>query len=115
MRKKMKSVAKFVHLPALAFALYGCGGSSNEICKNPVEFGNERNSTTFGYIVVIEESIDAATEAARLMEKHDDLEVFSVFSIINAFHADSSDATLEYIRCEPAVASLTYNNADAPY
>ena len=107
----MKRINEYIGVLILVWATHGCGGGSNEICSNPVEFSNQKDSSTFGYLVGIEESIDPGTEAARLMEKYRDLEVFAVFSVFNGFHANSGVATLERIRCEPTVVSLTYNNA----
>ena len=95
--------------------LVGCGSGSNgsapRTCENPVEFSNQPDATTFGFLVGIHTNIEANAEAVRLMEKYADLEVYSVFSSINGFHANSGEATIENLKCESSVQSLHYNNA----
>lgn len=105
---------KLLVLPLFAVALVGCGdnpASAATICDNPVEFSNQPDATTFGFIVSVHDNIEVNTEAARLMETYTDLEVYSVFSVCNCFHGNSGATTLENLKCESSVKALHYNNA----
>lgn len=105
-----KSLVAGFFIVFLAF-LYGCDHGDNSLCENPIEFSNEADATTHGYLIGFEVSVSAESEAARLQEKYIDLEIYAIFPSSNGVHANSSDETLEHIRCESNIVSLTYNNA----
>ena len=106
----MESAIKYAKVLFVVFAIHSCGGGSIAICENQAEIFNDKDDTALGYFVAIEKSIDVATEATRFMEQYHDLEVFSVWPLINMFHANSGHATLEQIRCESSVEFIEYNS-----
>ena len=101
-------------LAFVIFTLVGCNNDDGEVllsCKSPVEFSNQRNETTSGFLVGINEGKDVNVEATRLLEEYSDLEVFSTFIVCNCFHANSSEETISSLQCEENISFLEYNNA----
>lgn len=101
---------------ALLVVITGCniddaGVPSVNLCKNPVEISNHEDATTFGFLVGVNQNMDVNVIATSLMDKYEDLEVFTVYSTCNCFHANSSSSTLSKLACESDIVSLQYNNA----
>jgi hypothetical protein len=74
------------------------------MCKQPIEVLYSK-----GYIVSFEKSVDLEVISAEYLKKYKDLEIYSNFSLLNGFHGNSGDKTLQSIQCEASVKSIQYN------
>jgi hypothetical protein len=107
---------RYLTLVFLTAILIGCdqdNNTSTSACESPVEFSNQRDATTNGFFVRIDEKLDVNLVALILMNKYSDLEVYSTSPTDNLFIANSGEDTIESLKCEPNITSLQYNNADS--
>ena len=79
-------------------------------CDEPVELlGANQREFADGYIVAFDDSVDVSARSAELAEQYPDLVVLSVFQASGSFLGDSSEETLESIRCESGVTAIEFN------
>lgn len=105
---------KWLSIVLVFVVLYGCSDSdqlSSSMCDNPVQFANQKDATTNGYIVGILDRVNVNSEATRLIEKYTDLEIYSTIETCNCFYGNSGDKTIQALQCEENVDTLSYNNA----
>ena len=69
-------------------------------------------SENHGYIVSFEDELDVNIVAVELLEKYEDLEIYSTFSFANAFHGSSSEETLKKIQCISGVKDINYDQTN---
>ncbi len=83
---------------------------SGVMCERPINvIYSKQKHTAKGYIVSFNKSVDLDSISAEYLKKYDDLEIYSHFSSLNAFHGNSGDKTLQSIQCEQGIKSIQYN------
>ena len=92
---------------AIAAGCHDSTSQGNGYCEFPIEVSGEFDPRAPGFVILFFEEIDLDSELMRFVQVYENLEVGSVFDSLNGFFALMDDDTLERIRCEPAIETIS--------